>query len=104
MESSEAELNGKTYQVKSFRNPNGHLIGPYCIHSGKTVPIEKDDETTRLEKNEFYAIEVFSSNGRGIVHDDMDCFLSMENFVALFVPLRLQSSKQLLGHFGTLAG
>ena len=68
------------------------------------MPIVKDDETTRLEKNEFYAIKVFSSTGRGIVHDDMDCFLYMENIDVRFVPLRLQLSKQLLGHFGTLAG
>ena len=41
MESYEVELEGKTYQVKAIRNLNGHSIGPYRIHAGKTVPIVK---------------------------------------------------------------
>ncbi len=28
-------------QVKSIRNLNGHSIGPYRIHAGKSVPIVK---------------------------------------------------------------
>lgn len=107
MESYEVEIDGKTYQVKAIRNLNGHSISPYRIHSGKTVPIVKGGETTRMEENEFYAIETFGSTGRGIVHDDMDCSHYMKNFETPYVPLRLQSSKQLLTminkHFGTLA-
>ena len=41
MESYEVELDGKTYQVKPIRNLNGHSIGQYRIHAGKTVPIVK---------------------------------------------------------------
>lgn len=107
MESYEIELDGKTFQVKSIRNLNGHSISPYRIHAGKTVPIVKGGESTRMEENEFYAIETFGSTGRGLVHDDMDCSHYMKNFDAPYVPLRLQSSKQLLGtinkHFSTLA-
>lgn len=107
MESYEVEIDGKNYQVKSIRNLNGHSISPYRIHSGKTVPIVKGGETTRMEENEFYAIETFGSTGRGLVHDDMDCSHYMKNFEAPFVPLRLQCSKQLLSiiskNFGTLA-
>lgn len=77
------------------------------IHSGKTVPIVKGGEQTRMEENEFYAIETFGSTGRGLVHDDMDCSHYMKNFDAPFVPLRLASSKTLLNvinkNFGTLA-
>ncbi|XP_041777974.1 methionine aminopeptidase 2B [Anopheles merus] len=107
MESYEVELDGKTYQVKAIRNLNGHSISPYRIHAGKTVPIVKGGETTRMEENEFYAIETFGSTGRGLVHDDMDCSHYMKDFDAPKVPLRLQSSKSLLGlinrNFGTLA-
>lgn len=107
MESYEVELDGKTYQVKAIRNLNGHSISPYRIHSGKTVPIVKGGETTRMEENEFYAIETFGSTGRGMVHDDMDCSHYMKNFDTPYVPLRLQSSKQLLTlinrNFSTLA-
>ncbi|XP_026475219.1 methionine aminopeptidase 2-like [Ctenocephalides felis] len=107
MESYEVELDGKTYQVKSIRNLNGHSISPYRIHSGKTVPIVRGGETTRMEENEFYAIETFGSTGRGAVHDDMDCSHYMKNFDMPYVPLRLQSSKTLLNiinkNFSTLA-
>lgn len=91
-------------QVKSIRNLNGHSIAPYRIHAGKTVPIVKGGEATRMEENEFYAIETFGSTGRGVVHDDMECSHYMKSFDAGFVPLRLQSSKSLLNiinkHFG----
>lgn len=107
MESYELELEGKTYQVKSIRNLNGHSISPYRIHAGKTVPIVKGGDSTRMEENEFYAIETFGSTGRGIVHDDMECSHYMKDFDAQYVPLRLQSSKALLStinkNFGTLA-
>ena len=63
MESYEVEINGKVHQVsrgqrlkvtslskgqplclvqvKAIRNLNGHSIGPYRVHAGKTVPIVK---------------------------------------------------------------
>jgi len=107
MESYEVELEGKTYQVKSIRNLNGHTIGPYQIHAGKTVPIVKGGEAVRMEENEVYAIETFGSTGKGYVHEDMECSHYMKNFDAGHVPLRLAKAKQLLGvinqNFGTLA-
>lgn len=107
MESYEVELDGKTYRVRSIRNLNGHSISPYRIHAGKTVPIVRGGEATLMEENEFYAIETFGSTGRGLVHDDMECSHYMKNFDVQYVPLRLQSSKALLGtinkQFGTLA-
>ena len=47
MESYEVEINGKTYPVKSIRNLNGHSIGPYQIHAGKSVPIVRGGEATK---------------------------------------------------------
>ena len=89
MESYEVELDGKTYQVKPIRNLNGHSIGPYRIHAGKTVPIVRGGETVRMEENEFYAIETFGSTGRGVVHDDMETSHYMKNWDISHVPLRL---------------
>lgn len=37
------------FTVKPVRNLNGHSIGQYRIHSGKTVPIVKGGEATRME-------------------------------------------------------
>lgn len=107
MESYEVELDGKTHQVKAIRNLNGHSIAPYRIHAGKTVPIVKGGDATRMEEGEFFAIETFGSTGRGIVHDDMECSHYMKNFDVGHVPLRMARSKQLLHvinqNFGTLA-
>lgn len=107
MESYEVEIRGETYQVRPVRNLNGHSIGPYQIHAGKSVPIVRGGEQTRMEENEVYAIETFGSTGKGFVHDDMECSHYMKNFNIGHVPLRQPRAKQLLGlidkNFSTLA-
>lgn len=107
MESFEVELDGKTHQVKSVRNLNGHSIAPYQIHAGKSVPIVKGGEATKMEEGEFFAIETFGSTGKGYVREDLECSHYMKNFDVGHVPLRLPRAKQLLAtidrHFGTLA-
>ena len=64
MESYECEIDGKNYQVKCCRNLSGHSIGPYQIHHGKSVPIVKGGEATKMEEGEFFAIETFGSTGK----------------------------------------
>mmetsp|Transcript_13449 Transcript_13449/g.16232 ORF Transcript_13449/g.16232 Transcript_13449/m.16232 type:complete len:338 (-) Transcript_13449:66-1079(-) len=108
MESYEVELDGVMKPVKCIRNLNGHSIGPYQIHAGKSVPIVKGGDTaTKMEEGEMYAIETFGTTGRGYVIEDMECSHYMKNFYAPHVPLRLPRAKKLLGHinktFGTLA-
>jgi len=107
MESFEVELDGTTYPVKAIRNLNGHSIGPYQIHAGKSVPIVRNTDQTKMEEGEMFAIETFGSTGRGHVLEDLECSHYMKNFDAPHVPLRLPRSKKLLTHinktFGTLA-
>ena len=71
MESYEVEINGNTYPVKCIRNLNGHTIGHYSIHGGKSVPIVKGGDQTKMEEGETYAIETFGSTGKGYVKDDV---------------------------------
>ncbi|XP_042414389.1 methionine aminopeptidase 2B-like isoform X1 [Zingiber officinale] len=107
MESYEVEINGKVFQVKSVRNLNGHSIGPYQIHAGKSVPIVKGGEQTKMEEGEFFAIETFASTGKGYVREDLECSHYMKNFDVGHIPLRLPRAKQLLvtinKSFSTLA-
>jgi methionyl aminopeptidase len=107
MESYEIELDGKTHSVKAIRNLNGHSIAPYRIHAGKSVPIVKGGEATKMEEGEFFAIETFGSTGKGLVREDLEVSHYMKNFDVGHVPLRLPRAKQLLGvidrNFGTLA-
>jgi len=107
IESYEVELNGKTYPVKPVKNLNGHSIGPYQIHGGKSVPIVKNNDSAIMEEGEFYAIETFASTGKGYVVEDLECSHYMKIFDAPHIPLRVKSSKALLHaieqNFGTLA-
>ncbi|XP_024402792.1 methionine aminopeptidase 2B [Physcomitrium patens] len=107
LESYEVEIGGKTFQIKSVRNLNGHSIGPYQIHGGKSVPIVKGGEQTRMEEGEFYAIETFASTGKGYIREDLECSHYMKNFDVGHVPLRLPAAKKLLAtidkNFSTLA-
>lgn len=109
MESYEIELDGKTYPIKSIRNLNGHSIGPYQIHAGKSVPIVKGRDQTKMEEGEFYAIETFGSTGRGMVIEDGECSHYMKNYDVNISSnvLKTKKAKDLLKHldtnFGTLA-
>lgn len=64
MESYEVVINGKTYPVKPVKNLCGHSIEPYKIHAGKSVPIVKKNDNTRMEEGELFAIETFGSTGK----------------------------------------
>jgi methionyl aminopeptidase len=100
MESFEVELDGKVHKVKAVRNLNGHLIEPYHIHAGKSVPIIKNNDTGRMEEGELYAIETFGSTGKGVVHDDMESSHHMIDYDMFQkpVPIRDNKAKALLKH------
>lgn len=124
MESYEVEIGGKTYPIKPIRNLNGHDINRYQIHGGKSVPIVKGGDQTKMEEGEIFAIETFGSTGRGIVRDDVricwppDMGLEANHPLQLEVShyakkqdvgpgvLRLSSAKNLLNvinkNFGTI--
>lgn len=106
MESYEIELDGKTYQVKPIRNLNGHDIVQHSIHGGKSVPIVKGGDQTKMEEGEVFAIETFGSTGRGYVVDDLEVSHYALQRDTPNVPLRVQSARSLLSvikkNFGTL--
>ncbi|CAE6360223.1 unnamed protein product [Rhizoctonia solani] len=105
MESYEVVVGTNTYKVKSIENLSGHSIDKYRIHGGKTVPIVKTADQTKMEEGELFAIETFGSTGRGRVIESGDCshYAKMRNPRGT---LRLESAKSLLRsidkHFGTL--
>ncbi|KAH8697233.1 methionine aminopeptidase 2-like protein [Talaromyces proteolyticus] len=106
MESYELELNGNSYPVKCIRNLNGHNIDQHVIHGGKSVPIVKGGDQTKMEEGEVFAIETFGSTGKGYVRDDMETSHYAKVPDAANVALRLSSAKNLLSvinkNFGTL--
>ncbi|KAI9829773.1 MAG: hypothetical protein M1819_006010 [Sarea resinae] len=106
MESYEVEIKGQTYPVKCIRNLNGHDIVQYSIHGGKSVPIVKGGDQTKMEEGETFAIETFGSTGKGYVRDDMEVSHYAKRADAPNTSLRLSSAKSLLStinkNFGTL--
>jgi methionyl aminopeptidase len=124
MESYEVEIGGKTYPVKCIRNLNGHDIIDYSIHGGKSVPIVKSADQTKMEEGDVFAIETFGSTGKGYVHEDVSLHHPTKNLLIQFqmetshyakrsdasaasaAGLRLSSAKSLLNtiqkNFGTL--
>ncbi|PBP22219.1 methionine aminopeptidase 2-like protein [Diplocarpon rosae] len=106
MESYEVEIKGTTYPVKCIRNLNGHDIRQWQIHGGKSVPIVKSTDQTKMEEGEVFAIETFGSTGNGYVRDDLETSHYAKRADAPNVPLRIESAKKLLNvinkNFGTL--
>lgn len=107
MESYEIELDGKTLPIKCIRNLNGHNIVPYRIHGGKTVPIVKNEDQTKMEEGDVFAIETFGSTGRGYVIEQGECSHYARNPDAGSSSyIKLNSAKSLLNtidkSFGTL--
>ncbi|KAF8921911.1 peptidase M24, structural domain-containing protein [Mucidula mucida] len=106
MESYEVEVNGKVYPVKPIENLSGHSINPYQIHGGKSVMLVANDDQTKMEEGEYFAIETFGSTGRGRVVESGECSHYAKMKDAPHVPLRLTSAKSLLktinNNFGTL--
>lgn len=91
MESYEVELNGETFPVKCIRNLNGHDIRQHQIHGGKSVPIVKSNDQTKMEEGEVFAIETFGSTGNGYVRDDV----SVGKYVSRWL-LIINSSRRLI--------
>ncbi|CAF9914160.1 Methionine aminopeptidase 2 [Imshaugia aleurites] len=106
MESYEVEIKGQSLPVKSIRNLNGHDIVQYSIHGGKSVPIVKSNDQTKMEEGEIFAIETFGSTGKGYVRDDMETSHYAKRADAPNVALRVSSARSLLNtiskNFGTL--
>lgn len=59
--------------VKVIENLSGHSIDAYRIHAGKSVLLVKNDDQTKMEEGEYFAIETFGSTGRGRVVESVSC-------------------------------
>ncbi|KAJ7651686.1 peptidase M24, structural domain-containing protein [Mycena polygramma] len=101
MESYEVEIGGKLGRVvKPIENLSGHTITPYQIHggsSGKSVPLVKTADQTKMEEGDYFAIETFGSTGRGRIVENGECSHYARLYDAPNVPLRPINK-----NFGTL--
>ncbi|KAK0374349.1 methionine aminopeptidase [Colletotrichum limetticola] len=74
MESYEVEVGGKMYPVKPVRNICAHDIARYQIHAGKSIPFIKNNDQTKMEEGEIFAIETFGTTGHGKLYDDVGIY------------------------------
>ncbi|TFK26643.1 peptidase M24A, methionine aminopeptidase [Coprinopsis marcescibilis] len=106
MESYEVEVGGKVYPVKPIANLSGHSINRYQIHGGKSVMLVKNNDQTKMEEGDYFAIETFGSTGQGRIVEGGECSHYAKKVDAPHVPLRLTTAKSLLNtinkNFGTL--
>lgn len=75
MESGEVHRpDGKVFRVKVIKNLTGHLIGPYKIHAGKSLPSVNTGGRERMLAGELWAVETFGSvGGLGYVGNGGNC-------------------------------
>ncbi|KAI0081102.1 methionine aminopeptidase 2-like protein [Panus rudis PR-1116 ss-1] len=106
MESYEVEIDGKLIPVKPIENLSGHDIHRYKIHGGKSIMLVKNDDPTKMEEGEYFAVETFGSTGRGRVVEEGEVSHYAKRQDAPRVQLRLQTAKSLLKtidkNFGTI--
>ncbi|KAK2056687.1 methionine aminopeptidase 2-like protein [Colletotrichum caudatum] len=74
MESYEVEIRGQTYPVRAVRNICAHDIKRYRIHGGKSIPFIRNNDQTKMEEGEIFAIETFGTTGRGKLYDDVGVY------------------------------
>jgi methionyl aminopeptidase len=108
MTSHEVTIDNNTYTVKPCENLCGHSIGPYQIHAGKSVPIVKNGDTTKMEEGELFAIETFGSTGKGHVWSAPNCSHYMKKFdapdqISVRNPKARALYAEITNTFGTLA-
>jgi methionine aminopeptidase len=80
--------------VKPIENLSGHSINTYQIHGGKSVPLVKNDDQTKMEEGEYFAIETFGSTGRGRIVESVR--------TSLKILILLSDSHWLIGRMLTL--
>lgn len=73
--SYEIELDGMVRKIVPVRNLCGHSVGPYRVHTGKTIPNSAYSRKIpgvegRMLEGEIFAVETFSTTGRGQVTAD----------------------------------
>lgn len=100
------EINGKTYQVKPVSNLSGHLMAPYTIHAGKSIPICRGGSAEKMVEGELYACETFATTGKGRVHslgDNLSHYMVSPNPPTPRTPNQRKLLKTLQENFSTLA-
>jgi len=89
-----ASRSAERLSVKPIANLSGHSINRYQIHGGKSVQLVRNNDQTKMEEGEYFAIETFGSTGRGHVIEEGECSHYAKVADAPNVPLRQVLSRR----------
>jgi len=105
-EASSLEINGKHYNIKPVANLSGHLLQPYVIHAGKSIPLVGGGSAEKMVEGELYACETFGTTGKGKVNDqdsNVSHFMVSPKPPTPRTPQQRKLLKTLQENFSTLA-
>jgi methionyl aminopeptidase len=88
----------RKYGYKPIMNLDGHKIDRWDLHAGKSIPCISQPSGDKMEEGEVFAVEVFTSTGKGRVHAQESNAQIFQIIPTRNAPLRSKHSKKVLGY------
>ncbi|MGD2072107.1 MAG: type II methionyl aminopeptidase [Candidatus Thorarchaeota archaeon] len=65
----------KRYGLRPVHQLSGHMLKPFILHAGKSVPNVGSKITAKMKLGETYAVEPFSTDGNGTIKNSRDVYI-----------------------------
>lgn len=90
-----------TFNLKPVKNLGGHGLGYYRVHTAPTIPNYNDDSKAVLKPGMTFAIEPFSTNGKGLIYEGENATIFS---LASDRPLKSDLARRILATIKTFHG
>ena len=65
----------KQHGLRPVHQLSGHMLKPYLLHAGKSVPNVGSKMTAKMKLGETYAVEPFSTDGNGTIKNSREVYI-----------------------------
>ena len=65
----------KRHGLRPVHQLSGHMLKPWTLHAGKSVPNVGSKMTTKMKLGETYAVEPFSTDGNGTIKSSREAYI-----------------------------
>ena len=65
----------KRYGLRPVHQLSGHMLKPWTLHAGKSVPNVGSKMTAKMKLGETYAVEPFSTDGNGTIKSSREAYI-----------------------------
>ena len=65
----------KRHGLKPVHQLSGHMLRPWTLHAGKSVPNVGSKMTAKMKLGETYAVEPFSTDGNGTIKNSREMYI-----------------------------